>query len=240
MPTPPTQPAPPTDADALESRLSAQALAAFRRSTLASLTGKAGKPTAPVQEWHRRGSFVPHRENMAFQSITHRLSDSLPKAVVEQMKALLPSIRSECETRAAAVLRVKIERFEDAGYGACHLRDPRVAGVVVDNLLHFDGNRYRLHAYCIMPNHVHVLLELGSGWTLSRILHGWRSYTAKEANRILGRSGRFWMEEYFDRWIRNERHLAAEVAYILGNPVKAGLVDNADAWRWSGPRTGVG
>ena len=238
-----TQSAPtpaPADGEALEHRLAERALAAFRRATVEALTGADGDRNAPVQEWHRRGSFVPHRENMAFQSITYRLAGSLPKEVVEQMKALLPSIRSGSETHAAAVLREKIERFEDAGYGACHLRNPRVAVAVEDNLLHFDGDRYQLHAYCIMPNHVHVLLEIGRGWTLSRILHGWRSYTAKEANRMLGRNGRFWMEEYFDRWIRNERHLAAEVAYILGNPVKAGLVATPGEWRWCGPRGGVG
>lgn len=224
----------------MEQCLLERALAAFRRFTEASLTGEDRGRDTCVQEWHRRGSFVPHRENMSFQSVTYRLSDSLPRDVVGQLKALLPSIRSGCETRAAAILREKIERFEDAGYGACHLREPRIAGAVEDNLLHFDGTRYRLHAYCIMPNHVHVLLEICGGWTLSRILHGWRSYTANVANRILGRSGRFWMEEYYDRWIRNGRHLAAEIAYILRNPVKAGLVDKAGAWRWSGPRLGEG
>ena len=83
-----------------------------------------------------------------------------------------------------------------------------------------------------MPNHVHVLIEVNEGWSLSRIMHGWRSYTAKEANRILGRTGRFWMEEYYDRYIRDDNHLQKTINYILNNPANAGL----DEWPWVGER----
>ena len=87
--------------------------------------------------------------------------------------------------------------------------------------------------YVIMPNHVHVLIEVADGWSLSRILHGWRSFTANEANKILGRTGRFWMEEYFDRYIRDERHFLNVQSYIRMNPVKAGLVADPAAWPWT-------
>ena len=84
-----------------------------------------------------------------------------------------------------------------------------------------------------MPNHVHVLIEVNEGWSLSRIMHGWRSYTANEANRILGRTGKFWMEEYYDRYIRNDNHLQKTINYILNNPANAGL----DGWPWVGDRS---
>lgn len=84
-----------------------------------------------------------------------------------------------------------------------------------------------------MPNHVHVLIEVNEGWSLSRIMHGWRSYTAKEANRILGRTGKFWMEEYYDRYIRDDNHLQKTINYILNNPANAGL----DEWPWVGERS---
>ena len=79
-----------------------------------------------------------------------------------------------------------------------------------------------------MPNHVHVLIEVADDWTVSKIVQGWRSYTAHEANKILGRTGRFWQPEYFDRYIRNERHLSDTIAYIDTNPDKAGLKE----WKW--------
>jgi putative DNA methylase len=69
---------------------------------------------------------------------------------------------------------------------------------------------------------------------LANIIHSWKSYTAHEANKLLGRKGAFWMPDYFDRYIRDKEHFIATVEYILQNPVKAGLVDTAENWSWSG------
>jgi putative DNA methylase len=97
---------------------------------------------------------------------------------------------------------------------------------------HHDGVRYRLHAWVIMPNHVHVLLEI---WQvpMGKILQNWKGYMAKEANKILGREGAFWAGDYFDRCIRDEDHFRKVVRYIENNPVKAGFVSMAEDWRWS-------
>jgi REP element-mobilizing transposase RayT len=140
-------------------------------------------------------------------------------------------------------LRERIAKYEDQGCGACWLRDERLAQLVQNALLHFDGERYRLIAWCVMPNHVHVLLEPGcslgtagvspASCTLESILHSWKSFTAHEANKILGRDGDFWFREYYDRFIRNERHFANAREYIENNPVKAGLVNEKGQWRWS-------
>jgi REP element-mobilizing transposase RayT len=190
--------------------------------------------TPEIKDWHRRFHSVPHRENKALQSITFRLYDSLPKEVIEEIKLKLDINEDDdsCDSIQYQRLRQKIAEYEDAGYGQCFLRDERIAAIMQDTLKHFDGERYRLICWCIMPNHVHVLIEVNEGWSLSRIMHGWRSYTAKEANRILGRTGRFWMEEYYDRYIRDDNHLQKTINYILNNPANAGL----DEWPWVGER----
>jgi len=128
---------------------------------------------------------------------------------------------------------MRIEKYIDSGEGACYLRDERIARLVQDALKYFDGHRYRLIAWCVMPNHVHVLIEM-MGESLSKIVHSWKSYTAHQANKLLGRNGVFWGPDYFDRYIRDEKHLNATVEYILRNPVKAGLVDVPEEWPWAG------
>lgn len=100
-------------------------------------------------------------------------------------------------------------------------------------MLKFDGKRYWLHAWCIMPNHVHALVTPSPAITLSALLHTWKSFSAKQANRVLGRSGQFWMQEYFDRYIRDERHFVSVVEYIYNNPVAAGLCTSPADWPYS-------
>ena len=120
-----------------------------------------------------------------------------------------------------------------AASAAAHLRDPAIAATVQNALLHFDGERYRLSAWVIMPNHVHVLIEQIRGFPPGGIVHAWKSFTAKQANRLLGRTGAFWAPDYFDRYIRDQAHFDAAVYYVHENPVKAGLIARAEEWRWS-------
>jgi REP element-mobilizing transposase RayT len=84
-----------------------------------------------------------------------------------------------------------------------------------------------------MPNHVHALLTPCPGWDLGKIVHSWKSYTANECNKLLGRSGAFWQKEGFDRYVRNEVHYYNAAAYIENNPVKAGLCKRPEDWPWS-------
>jgi putative transposase len=121
----------------------------------------------------------------------------------------------------------------DGGLGSCALREPVVATVVRDALHHLDGDRYQLIAWVIMPNHVHALIQQAGGFPLGDIVHAWKSFTAKQANKQLGRIGAFWAPDYFDRYIRDQTHFDAAVHYIHENPVKAGLVARAEEWRWS-------
>jgi REP element-mobilizing transposase RayT len=127
----------------------------------------------------------------------------------------------------------QVNRLLDHGHGVKWLKNPAVAGIVQDSLKFFDGDRYFLHAWVIMPNHVHVLFTPAEGWTLSKILHSWKSFSAREANKVLDRTGEFWQAEYFDRAIRDERGFSAAAEYIEYNPVKAGLCINPAEWPFS-------
>jgi REP element-mobilizing transposase RayT len=187
--------------------------------------GSAGDSPARLDGpgWCSRG-YLPHFDQAGLlQMLSFRLADALPNAVLISLQMLARD----------AEKRKRLEALLDDGYGACLLRDARIARTVETTLLRFDGERYRLLAWVIMPNHVHALIETIPGWPLSSTLHAWKSYTAKAANRILGRSGAFWQAEYFDRAIRDERHLADAVEYIHNNPVKAGLARWPEEWPFS-------
>jgi REP element-mobilizing transposase RayT len=197
-------------------------------------TPVSGMGSAKVEPWRSRG-YIPHFDQpLLVQSLTFRLYDAVPKVVVEGWKAELTWVENLPATDPREVeLRRLVSKYEDAGHGVCWLRDDRVAAVVEETLLVFDGQRYRLIAWCVMPNHVHALIETDESWDLGDILHSWKSFTAHRANQILGRSGDFWFREYFDRFIRDDRHFGNAVNYIEDNPVKAGLVRTREEWRWS-------
>ncbi len=163
--------------------------------------------------WHSRG-YLPHFDSTeTIQFVTFRLADSLPASVAESL--------AETDHRL------------DAGLGACWLKDPAVAAFAQDALLHFDGTRYRLLAWCIMPNHVHAVMEVAHGYQLGAIVRSWKSFSASQANRIIGRTGRFWHRDYFDRFIRDDGHLHRTIDYVENNPVKAGLASAPAVWPWS-------
>ena len=137
-------------------------------------------------------------------------------------------------------MRKRIQAFLDSGYGSCFLKDPRLAEIVENAFLHFDGERYRLHSWCVMPNHAHTLFTPANEFTMSQVVHSWKSFTAHECNEVLGRSGQFWAREPFDRYIRNQRHFLNALTYIEDNPVKAGLCKRPEDWRWSSARRRFG
>ena len=175
--------------------------------------------------WHSRG-YLPHFDaGDVFQSITFRLHDSMPQTLLEKWRRELAR-EDDFEDR----LRYRIEAYLDRGYGACYLSNERIANLTQSALLHFDGERYRLSAWVVMPNHVHLLAAPCFGYSLSSIMHSLKSFTSLEANKVLGRKGKFWFEDYFDRYIRNAKHFENAIAYIEDNPVRAGLCQFADDW----------
>jgi len=190
-------------------------------------------------EWRSRG-YLPHRDCVGLlQSITFRLADSLPQ---EKLRELENELKREKEAelglRAPGVdaeKRKRIDAWLDAGTGCCALRHPRMAAVMQETLLKSDEEKYRLLAWCIMPNHVHVLIE--PMVSLSTIVQSWKSFTGRWAMKYgaeLGlRAPGFWMPDYWDRFIRDEQHLRSVIDYIHNNPVKAGLCENEGDWPWS-------
>ena len=194
----------------------------------------AGAPSVHARGWYSR-DYLPHFDSPGLQQfVTFRLFDAVPLTVVEEWKEALGWLESLPAPDPRVVeLQSRIARYEDANHGECWLRRPDMAKMVEDSLLHFDAQRYHLLAWCVMPNHVHVLIETRDGWPLEGVLHAWKSYTAHRANKTLGRDGAFWFREYFDRFMRNEEHFHNTVEYIINNPVKSGLADCPEAWRFS-------
>ena len=195
----------------------------------------ASAPGVGVTEWYSRG-YLPHRDRThLLQSITFRLEDSLPQSELKQLEQkllLLPEIRRDIEKRKG------IEQWLDAGMGCCALRHAEAAACVQNALLHFDGDRYRVLAWVIMPNHVHVLIDPAE--PISKSIQGWKSFTARW---LLAHNERLklgipdphhvWMREYWDRFIRDDDHLRATIDYIHRNPVKACLCREPEDWPWS-------
>lgn len=172
--------------------------------------------------WHSRG-YLPHFDSPeTLQFVTFRLADSLPVEAIEELR-----------TGSGSLTAAERDGFLDAGHGACWLRRPEIAEIVETALLYFDGERYRLIAWTIMPNHVHVLIELLSQHSLGSIVSSWKRFSARAANQVIGRSGPFWQDDYWDTYIRDERHFESTVGYIEANPVKAALVGAAEDWPWS-------
>jgi len=208
---------------------------ARERIRMDALGARASGPQShPPNGWHSRG-YLPHCDIPGLlQHITVRLSDSVPAELIESWRSELRlSAKVAASDSRQARLREKIEKYADEGHGKCWLKDPRIAELVENALLHFDGERYRLIEWCVMPNHFHALIETIEGHSLSDVVHSWKTFTAREANLLLGREGAFWMPDYFDRFIRNEQHLEAVKEYVRNNPVKAGLCSNPEDWRWS-------
>jgi len=191
-------------------------------------------PLSPINEshlgWRSRG-YLPHFDGGELaQFITFRLHDSLPKEVLvhwkEQLK-LQPSVETQ------TLMRKRIEVYLDQGHGSCYLRDRNVAERVQQALLFHDRVKYRLSAWVIMPNHVHLLCTPLSGHSLADVMHSIKSFTANEANKLLNRKGRFWQKEYFDRYIRNARQFGRTVTYIENNPVKGNRCNKPEDWPFS-------
>jgi putative transposase len=172
--------------------------------------------------WHSRG-YLPHcDEDHLVQHIVCRLADSLPSTVLQRMELLNNIERfSQCD------------RFLDSGAGSSTLREPGAAQIVVEPLWWFDAQRYALLAWCVMPNHVHIVIEPLAEHTLSQIIKSLKAYTAAKINRTIGRSGRLWAADYFDRFMRSNEHLSTTIAYVESNPVAAGLCARPADWPFS-------
>ena len=201
-------------------------------------------PNPLVSGLHFRGK-LPHlkRENVVY-FVTFRLADSLPaheivrlkherQAIIERARAAKSPLTWHEEEQLLAWYCDKVELLLDAGIGACWMRRPEVSAIVAEAMQFFEGERFELRAWVVMPNHVHVIVWPMPGHTLSDVLHSWKSFSSKRINRLVGRTGELWQSESFDHWIRNDEERARLVAYVEANPVKARLCQAPADWKWS-------
>ncbi len=184
---------------------------------------------APVIQTRRR---LPHWEQQgATYFITFRLADAVPQKLLRQWKEELENWRKfHPEPWDASTKYEYQKRFQDAreqwldqGHGECIFRQSQIAATVANSLRHFNGVRYALDSFVVMPNHVHVLVRPHEGHALSEILHSWKSFSAKEINKFRERSGIVWQDENYDRMVRDFEELERYRDYIKENPVAAKL-----------------
>lgn len=179
--------------------------------------------------WHSRG-YLPHFDGIVIpQSISLHLADSVPQQVIKRWKEAL----DKDSVQDTILLQRRIEKYADQGFGAAFLKDHGLAEMVQNTLLKDDGKKYRLSAWVVMPNHIHVLITRFVNYELSDIMQSLKSITAHKANKSLRRSGEFWMPEYFDRYMRTTEHYERTIKYIENNPVKARLCSRPEDYPFS-------
>ena len=208
-------------------------------------------PSPLLSGWHSRGRLPHLKDEGATYFVTFRLGDSLPaeilqnyiaerEEIIKRARFMKRELTNPEMTRLVQLHSERIEAYLDAGYGNCWLKIPRIARMVSESLNHFDRQRYTLIAWVVMPNHVHAVLRPHEGWTLSDILHSWKSYTAHEASNIakagclnipLGET--FWQRESYDHLIRDDTDFDHSVEYVIQNPVAAHLCKNPEDWPYS-------
>lgn len=194
--------------------------------------------------YYRRN--LPHFQfDQSYYFITFRLYNSLQREVIDYLKNYYRKNKNEILKIKDPDLRSdKLYELQKRYFGIfdrhldtnreCinYLCDPRISGIVKKSIEFRDGQDYETIAYCIMPNHVHLLIHVQRFLKpLYKIMQSLKRHTGRESNKIINRLGSFWHEESYDHIVRNERELININNYIMNNPVKAGLVSNADDWK---------
>ena len=212
-------------------------------------------PMAPVSVTRRA---LPHwYQTGVTYFVTFRTADSMPAEVIDEWRAnrdqwlraqgldaddptwklRLLHLPRELQSEYSRKFNGEFHRLLDSGHGECLLRHPDVREVVVSALKYFDGQRYHLAAFVVMPNHVHLLLGLIGDNTTTGICYSWKKFTATRINRLLRRTGHFWQGESFDHIVRSPEQFDYLVRYIANNPAKAALKTGEFAHYQSEPST---
>ncbi|HEX2955465.1 MAG TPA: transposase [Chitinispirillaceae bacterium] len=214
--------------------------------------------------WYSRG-YLPHfDETGVVQHITYHLGDSILQCYHEELQRkldALPQDQKDLERRK------HLQQLLDNGYGSCLLRNDHYAKIVDDAFLFGDQTRYKLLAWVVMPNHIHVLIQQLKGWPLAKVVQSWKRHTSRQIHLLQQRScslgdrsctpisssflgqrscttssssstSALWQIDYWDRFIRDASHYNIAINYIISNPVKAGLIDKPENWRWSSAWSG--
>jgi len=170
-----------------------------------------------LPHWHQQG---------VSYFVTFRLADSIPQEKLDRWRFERENWFShhaepyspEEQREFYFLFSERVQQYLDAEHGACVLRRRDASRIVTGTMRFFDGKRYNLDESIVMPNHVHVLLVPTNGHCLEEILHSWKSYTAHEINKLLGRDGQLWQHESYDHLVRSEKQLHALRRYIRNNP----------------------
>ena len=172
--------------------------------------------------------------------VTVRLADSLPDEVVARLQEIhcaLAAIEPASDQFAALQRQYfsTMEKYLDAGTGACALRDSHCAQAIVAELAALSGWAVDAPHFTIMPNHWHALLvpRAECVHSLDQVMKRLKGRTAKQLRRVVGGSGAVWQREWFDRWMRDDSECEKTVAYIRNNPVKAGLAARWEDHPWT-------
>jgi putative transposase len=175
--------------------------------------------------------------------ITWRTHDSIPKSVLRRWyadredwlirhgidpnspgwKDQLQQLEASQRGEFVRTFSKRWNRQLDSCHGECVLRQPNLSQIVNESLLKFDGDRYEVTDFIVMPNHVHLLASFENEEGMLQQCEGWKHYQATQVNRELGRSGRFWQQDGFDHLVRSGEQYEALRQYIAANPEKARL-----------------
>lgn len=184
--------------------------------------------------------------------VTFRLYNSLPSVFLKKLRDQLDAKIIEVKSSKWLDMNKEIykhQRWYFQQYdnaldkvinGVDYLKDKDVAQILGNRLHLYDGELYHLLAYCIMSNHVHILIDtsiqlkdgddldrtLGNYVQLDKIMGLIKGGSSYEINQILGRSGRLWQKESYDHYVRDGKELTRIIWYIVNNPVKARMVQN--------------
>ena len=190
-----------------------------------------------------KGNHLPHWENdSVIYHVSFRLADSIPEFLIRRWINERNNILdiANNERRLLTEYEVKrlqflysdnVEKYLDAGYGSCLLKNETAAQIVKDSLEYYNGQQYLLHAWCIMPNHVHTVYEPLGNTPQRTILGGWKSSTAHAINKALNRKGRLWQVDSYNHIIRTVAEYYNQMQYVWNNP--RSLSPALQKWCWS-------
>ena len=173
------------------------------------------------------GARLPHwHQDGKVQFVTFRLADSLPQEKLQELTAIKSEWMkghpqpwdSKTEEEYNLLVGNKVDTWLNSGYGKCILRLPAIRQIVEDALRFFDGVRYVLYAYVIMPNHVHALLSPINGFHVTDLMGSIKRHSASVINQSLGRQGSVWQRQVFDHMVRDATEFSQHVRYIQNNP----------------------
>ena len=203
------------------------------------------EPYSPKKNRYYRN--LPHwQRESAIYFVTFRLDGSLPQIVVDRLKKERESQSKELFKKGLSEQEIKIalgklnklyfgkfDKLLDGAKGPHHLKNHQFAKITADAIMHFDNDRYKIINFCIMSNHVHLILfQLQK--ELDEILGSIKKFSSRKINKILVKTGQqFWHYENYDHIIRNEKALTNFIQYNLNNPVKAKLIRNWKDWKWN-------